>query len=97
MTKRKTYTKEFKREAVKLLESNDQCVSQLARELGVQRNQLYKWQTEIQTKGSKAFSGPGRKKSGDGELARLQRENKRLQEENDILKKADAYFARHLK
>ena len=97
MTKRNEYTKEFKREAVRLLESSDQNASQLARELGIQRNQLYKWQTEILTKGSKAFSGPGRKKSSDDELARLQRENRRLQEENDILKKAAAYFARDMK
>ena len=97
MTKRNYYTNEFKREAIRLLESDDKSASQVARELGVQRNQLYKWQAEVQTKGSKAFTGPGRKKSSDDELAKLQRENERLQEENDILKKAAAYFARNMK
>ena len=97
MTKRNYYTKEFKREAVRLIESGEQSAAQAARALGVQRNQLYKWQAEIQTKGSKAFSGPGRKASGDDDLATLKRENERLQEENEILKKAAAYFARHMK
>ena len=98
MTKRTTYTKEFKREAVRLLESGDTDGSALARELGIRRNMLYKWQKEIQDKGESAFAGPGRKPaSQESELARLKRENQRLQEENEILKKAAAYFARDLK
>ena len=45
-----------------------------------------------------AFQGPGRKPAlQEDELTRLKRENARLQEENDILKKAAAYFARELK
>ena len=97
MTKRIEHTKEFKREAVRLMESMDKPVAQLARELGINRNQLYKWQKEIQTKGADAFGKPGPKASADNELARLKRENKRLLEENEILKKADAYFARQPK
>ena len=98
MTKRKTYTKQFKIEAVRLLESGDQDATSLAQQLGVRRNQLYKWQKEIDAKGDDAFQGPGRKPaSQEDELARLKRENARLQEENDILKKAAAYFARELK
>ena len=98
MTKRKTYTKEFKHEAVRLLESGDQDGVSLARELGVSRNQLYKWQKEVHEKGAEAFNGPGRKLTfQEGELARLKRENAQLQEENEILKKAAAYFARELK
>lgn len=97
MTKRIEHTKEFKREAVRLMESIDKPVAQLARELGINRNQLYKWQKEIQTKGADAFGKPGPKATAANELARLKRENKRLQEENEILKKADAYFAREPK
>ena len=98
MTKRTTYTKAFKREAVRLLESGDTDGTSLARELGIRRNMLYKWQKEIQDKGEGAFAGPGRKPiSQESELARLKRENQRLQEENEILKKAAAYFARDLK
>jgi transposase-like protein len=43
MTKRKQYTSEFKREAVRLMESSEKPPSDLARQLGVRRNQLYKW------------------------------------------------------
>ena len=79
MTKRKTYTKAFKIEAVSLLESGEQSAEQLARELGVRRNSLYKWQKELSLKGDHAFSGrPGPKPSADAELARLKRENERL-------------------
>ncbi len=45
--KRKRYTKEFKLEAVRLMEEGDKPASDLARELGVQRNQLYKWQEQL--------------------------------------------------
>lgn len=97
MTKRKTYSKAFKLEAVRLLESGEKSGEQLARELGVRRNSLYKWQRELQMKGDKAFPNqPGRKSAADDEVARLKRENERLQEEIDILKKAAAYFARDL-
>jgi transposase len=98
MTERKTYTKDFKLEAVRLLETGDQDGASLARDLGINRNQLYKWQKEINEKGADAFQGPGRKPvPQEDERARLKRENARLQEENDILKKAAAYFARELK
>ncbi len=97
MTKRKTYTKAFKIEAVQLLESSDRPAEQLARELGVRRNSLYKWQKELRLKGDQAFSNkPGPKPPAEAELARLKAENERLQEEVEILKKAAAYFARDL-
>jgi transposase len=97
MTKRKTYTKAFKTEAVRQLESGEISAEQLARELGVRRNSLYKWQKELQMKGDEAFSNKrGPKPPAEAEVARLKRENERLQEEVEILKKAAAYFAREL-
>jgi transposase len=97
MTTRKTFTKEFKVEAVRLLETSSTNGSDLARELGVRRNLLYKWQKELQDKGkSNAFKGPGRRSAAGNELEQLRRENERLKEENEILKKAAAYFARDL-
>ena len=44
MQKLQTFSKEFKKEAVRLLESTNTPAVELARELGVRRNQLYKWQ-----------------------------------------------------
>lgn len=93
-TKRKSFTKEFKLEAVRLLEKGDRPAADLARELGVQRNQLYKWQEQIAANGEGAFPGQGRRAPAEAELAQLKRENERLKEENEILKKAAKYFAR---
>lgn len=96
-TKRKRFSAEFKRQAVELLESNDKSGTELARELGVRQNQLYKWRDEIQRNGEKAFKGSGRpKKDQQSELSRLRQENERLKEENAILKKAATYFAKEL-
>ena len=93
-TKRKTFTKAFKQEAVRLLEQGNQSAADIARELGIKRNQLYKWQEQIQIKGEGVFPGKGRRSDKDDELAKLKRENDRLKEENEILKKAARYFAR---
>jgi transposase len=91
---RKQFTPEFKREAVQLLEGGSRPGSEIARELGIARNQLYKWQTELRARGSGAFPGPGARKERTTELARLKRELAQVTEERDILKKAAAYFAR---
>ena len=56
---RTTFSAEFKREAVRLFEQGHKEAAQLARELGVRRNQLYKWQNEIQMHGEAAFPGQG--------------------------------------
>jgi transposase len=98
MSKRQILTKEFKIEAVRLLEESDKNGVEISRELGVRRNQLYKWQKERQAKGTDAFKGPGRKPiPSDDKVAKLQKENDQLREEVEILKKAAAYFARELK
>lgn len=90
---RQRFTAEFKREAVRLLERGDKPITQLALELGVPRNRLYKWRDTLQTQGAHAFPGPGRRSLQQLELTRLRRELAQLKEENVILKKATAYFA----
>ncbi len=98
MNKRKTFSEAFKREAVRLLEQGDKSPSDLAIDLGIRRNQLYKWQAQIRKHGDAAFQGPGRKPTDpDDEVARLRKELAELKEENEILKKAAAYFAKELK
>ncbi len=92
---RTRFSKEFKLEAVRLLELGQKPASQLALELGIQRNQLYKWQEQIKKSGASAFRGPGRKPlNQQEEIERLKRELKQVTEERDILKKAAAYFAK---
>ena len=95
MKKRPSYTKEFKIEAVRLLERGEKSAAGLARELGIKRNQLYKWQEQLNAKGrDEAFPGHGRRAGPEAEVARLKREVARLEEENVILKKAAVYFAK---
>ena len=94
----KTYTREFKLEAVRLMEESDRPVSEIAMELGVRRNQLYKWKAQLEKNGDVASAVKGRpRKESQSETARLRQENERLREENEILKKAAAYFAKELK
>jgi len=96
MQKRQRFTAEFKREAVRLLKSGDRPAAVIARELGLPRNRLYKWAKDLDTKGAEAFAGSGRRPAGADDPAALKREITRLKEENEILKKAAAYFAREL-
>jgi transposase len=91
--KQNHYTSEFKESAVKLAIENDQSVSKTAEELGVNPNTLHTWISK--------YRGPQVQKAGQvndehlyDELKRLRKENKRLTEERDILKKAAAYFAK---
>ena len=93
--KRKKFSKTFKIEAVRQLERGGKSATLLAIELGVRRNQLYKWQRQVRLKGDTAFSGPGRPSPDKlTDLEALQRRVAELEEENLILKKAEAYFTR---
>jgi transposase len=95
MTKRKIFTREFKLEALRVLDSGEKKPADLARALSVPRNRLYKWREQLAVKGDdSAFPGSGRRRGQEAELATLKRENARLKEENDILKKAAKYFAK---
>ncbi len=95
----KTYTREFKLEALRLMEQSDKPSSEIAAELGIRRNQLYKWKEQLTDKGDTAFPEQrGRpKKEAQSELTTLRQDNARLKEEVEILKKAAVYFAGELK
>jgi transposase len=93
MGQRRRFTPEFKRQAVLLLNAGQRPAAEIARELGIPRNRLYKWQKDV-TKHGGAFPGSGRQAEPAAELARLKRELARVTEERDILKKAAAFFAR---
>ena len=90
MATRRTYTKEFKLEAVRLAQQRG--FEQTARELGINTNLIHKWRQRLEQDGELAF--PGRGKPTDAEMARLQRENARLREEVEILKKAVGVFSK---
>jgi len=98
MARRGSYPKEFKLEAVRLLNAGDKPAAEIARELGIKRNFLYRWRDQLNAKGEEAFKGSGRPKLEEmSELSRLRKELKDVKEERDILKKAAAYFAKDLK
>lgn len=91
---RKKYPREFKLEAVKLMQKGDCTLSELARRLNVKEYDLRDWRKQYEQKKDDAFPGHGRRSGTDAELARLKRELEDVKEERDILKKAMAYFAR---
>ena len=92
------YSKEFKQEALKLLSCGEKPASEIARELGIRRNLLYKWKDQLEQQGIRAFGGSGRpKEEALSEVSRLRKELREVKEERDILKKAAAYFAKDLR
>jgi transposase len=100
MRKRKQFSREFKLEALRLLEEGKKPGADLARELGIRRNQLYKWKETMEKHGEDAFPGRGRRPARETnaeEISKLKRELAKVKEENEILKKAAAFFARELK
>ena len=90
MPRRKTYTKEFKVDAVARAEARGFKV--VADELGLHPNQLFNWRRSLEKDGVTAFPGKGRPR--DEELSLLERENARLREEVAILKKAVGIFSK---
>ncbi len=77
---------------MKLLEEGGRPLQAVAEELGVHANQLRSWRNEHLAAGS--AEALARQKAETAELARLRRENKRLEQENEILRRAAAFFAR---
>jgi len=94
MTKtRRTYTDEFKREAVQLLESSGKSARQLERELGIGKTCLSRWKRELEEKDKQAFPGQGHVPPEQEQIQELERQVEILRQERDILKKAVAIFA----
>ena len=94
MTKiRRSYTREFKLEAVHLLETSGRSAAQLERELGIGSGCLSRWKQEFAEEGEHAFPGHGRLAPDQGRIRQLEQENAILRQERDILKKAVAIFS----
>ena len=89
------FDREFEIEAVKLATRGDKSTSQVARDLGVSENILYRWKREMAEKPGVAFPGKGYLKPADDELRKLKKQLRDVTEERDILKKALAIFSKH--
>ena len=92
---RRTYSREFKEDAVRLLESGTKTGHQIEEELGIGHGLIYRWRREMRQEheqGIRAFPGNGNPR--DEELARLRKENAEIREERDILRKVLAIFSK---
>jgi len=92
---RKTYTREFKLAAVRMVTDQGLSFAEAARKLGVSENCLRVWHKAAKERGADAFPGHGNLTPADDELHRLRAQVRRLEAERDLLKKAAAYFASH--
>ena len=90
---RKTYTREFKLQALRMMTDQGLSVAEVARRLGVRDNLLRNWKKAAKAHGNGAFPGHGNPSPAEDELRRLRAEVHRLRAERDLLKKAAAYFA----
>jgi transposase len=94
---RKTFDKEFKISAVKLVLDSDRTATQIAADLGISGNTLLNWKKKYLEDAKNAFPGKGRLKPEDEELRKKDREIATLKMERDILKKAISFFAKDVK
>ena len=91
--KRKSYSREFKTEAVRLITEKGYSIDEASRNLAIDYSVFRRWKLELSSDPGNAFPGKGKLKAPDEEMRHLKRELDRVKEERDILKKALAYFA----
>jgi len=96
MAARRTYTLEFKHDAIRLAQQPDVTLASVARDLGLSESLLRKWVADHRNRGGLVFPGSGKERLTleQEEIKRLRRENEILRQEREILKKAAAFFAK---
>lgn len=87
-TSRRSFSREFKLEAVRLVTEGGHSMVQVARDLAVRPDMLRRWRRQVEGDAEQAFPGVGHPKGRDEEVWRLRRELERVTQERDILKKA---------
>jgi transposase len=97
MKQRKQYTKEFKQSAVRLVTEQGRSISDAATSLAIPAWSLSRWVRAAKEDSQEAFRGNGNRTTQEQEIVELRRRVKQLEEEKEILKKAAAYFATHLR
>ena len=89
--------KEFKTEAIRLALTSPQPIAKTARDLGIKESTLYSWVNSAKDKSTAISNDQGKEVNLVEELNRLRKENARLKEEREILKKAAVFFAKETK
>jgi transposase len=97
MAVKKTYSKEFKLDAISLIKEQGYSRAEAAVSLGLTPQMLGRWIRENEDDGGQAFRGQGNLTPELAEIRRLKEENKRLKMEKEILKKAAVFFAQETK
>lgn len=96
-TDRRKHSKEFKEQAIALARKPEVGFRRAAQDLGINESLLRKWADLSALEGSEAFRGQGVRTAQDARIAALERENRILREERDILKKATEFFVKERK
>ncbi len=92
---RRRFDAQYKLDALRLIQENNRKITDVARELGIRPELLYRWKSEHAADPDQAFPGKGSLKPDEEYVRQLERDLKRAQEDRDILKKALAYFSKH--
>ena len=92
---RRRFDAQFKLDALRLIQESNRKISDIARELGIRPELLYRWKSEHTADPEQAFPGKGHMKPDEEYVRRLERELAQARQERDILKKALAYFSKN--
>ena len=94
VSRRRRFTREFKIESVKLVTDSYNGVTQIATDMGIHPNTLYRWVQQYSVKPQETFPGTGHMTSEAEMIRQLKRENERLKMERNIFKKVMAIFSK---
>jgi len=97
MGQRRKFDKAFKEQVVLRILSNESTIGDSAKELDVHYTTVRDWVRYYKRDGANAFPGSGNLTPEEDEMRKLRKQLADLKEENEILKKAAAYFAKNLK
>ena len=91
---RKEYSKEFKQDTVRLIVQSGKATSEVAKDLGINPNVIYRWVRQYREDSENSFPGKGHQKPAEEELRKLKKQLADVTEERDILKKAISIFSK---
>ena len=91
---RRTFSQEFKQEAVALVLDHGYSYAAAGRSLGINGNLVSRWKRQLEDEASEAFPGKGKRTAEQQRIHELETENRRLRMEKEILKKATAFFVK---